>query len=425
MMAQTSSRGLWPVRVLVQLSLYLIAIVALLAACESREQAATGSSEKAAAGEAGAEASAEYEDEGAAAEGEPPSSRTMDPSAASPAPVVTNTDGAKATGKSSDAAIEKPDAETWKRSARRANATRLRVGDDVDLELRAVQMKVRVDGQRARVIADYYYFNHLPRQVEGDFSLRLPDGGSPFFLAFGQTTFADPGQAGTNIEWLDEETVRSAQGDSDAEILERRARSWQAPRVARMVQKDVARHAFEETVRKRVDPALTEWSGPGVFTTRVFPLEPNQLHRIVIGYDVDPVWLGSDLELQVAIPDVARRIVDVEVATWPGVDIVVEPPAQHVDQSGLRQMRVIDEKTPPSDSAAVTVRQRELGTDADARQRCRRGLLCSDICARAPKGRRARLGAGDLPGRYLAQLQPGRLQCLALTPARDTREQSV
>jgi hypothetical protein len=32
--------------------------------------------------------------------------------------------------------------------------------------------------------------------------------------------------------------------------------------------------AYQQTVRKKIDPALVEWSGAGVFNARVFPLLP-------------------------------------------------------------------------------------------------------------------------------------------------------
>jgi len=62
---------------------------------------------------------------------------------------------------------------------------------------------------------------------------------------------------------------------------------WTAPKEARMVPKEKAAYAYHETVRRRVDPALMEWAGAGVFSARVFPLTPRSHHRIVVGYDVD------------------------------------------------------------------------------------------------------------------------------------------
>jgi hypothetical protein len=45
---------------------------------------------------------------------------------------------------------------------------------------------------------------------------------------------------------------------------------------ARIVPREKAAHAYSETVRRRVDPALVEWAGAGVFNARVFPLMPGK-----------------------------------------------------------------------------------------------------------------------------------------------------
>ena len=92
-----------------------------------------------------------------------------------------------------------------------------------------------------------------------------------------------------------------------------RARRWTQPREARMVPREKAAFAYQQTVRRRVDPALLEWTGAGVFQARVFPLAPKKLHRIVIGYDVNLQSIGNDLELQLDLPEsVPQKIVDLE-----------------------------------------------------------------------------------------------------------------
>ena len=81
--------------------------------------------------------------------------------------------------------------ETWKRSKVQPNSSKLSVGENDFLPLKGTQVAVQIDGFRARVLIDYYYFNDRDRQLEGTFKLRLPTGASPYFLAFGETVVLD------------------------------------------------------------------------------------------------------------------------------------------------------------------------------------------------------------------------------------------
>src|SRR5258708_2858149 len=74
-------------------------------------------------------------------------------------------------------------------SALEANAVRLAIGDRETLPLRGMQMRVQIDGFRARVVIDSYFLNDRSQNYEGTFQLRLPDGATPYFFAFGETTF--------------------------------------------------------------------------------------------------------------------------------------------------------------------------------------------------------------------------------------------
>jgi hypothetical protein len=59
-------------------------------------------------------------------------------------------------------------------------------------------------------------------------------------------------------------------------------------------------------------------SGAGVFSARVFPLRPRSLHRIVVGYDVDLLPAGEDLEYRLELPEkVPELLVDITVAGLP------------------------------------------------------------------------------------------------------------
>src|SRR5262245_18581183 len=83
-----------------------------------------------------------------------------------------------------------------------------------------------------------------------------------------------------------------------------------------MVPREKAQIAYGQTVPRRVDPAIVEWPGAGVFSARVFPLAPRKLHLIVVGYDLDLTPIGNDLEYRLDLPEqVPASTVDVSVAS--------------------------------------------------------------------------------------------------------------
>ncbi|MDX9720130.1 MAG: hypothetical protein RBU37_05255 [Myxococcota bacterium] len=227
----------------------------------------------------------------------------------------------KAGEKGEDDKLSDPN-KSWQRSTNASNDARLRIGDEASLPLHAVQMRVEVDAFRARVVSDYYYFNDRDQVLEGNFDLRLPNGASPFFLAFGQTVYSKK----EDMQWIE-----SSKGDakvSPESITEARSRSWQEPKIARMVQKEKAAFAYTETVRRRVDPAISEWAGSGIFSTRVYPISPKQLHRITVAYDVDLLWLQDNAELLLDLPEAQSRVVDLSVLEIPNVELSVTPEQQ-------------------------------------------------------------------------------------------------
>ena len=226
------------------------------------------------------------------------------------------------------------DRETWKPSTIQANTSRLMIGDEDSLPLKQIRLRAQVDGFRARILMDLFFENDRERQLEGNFQLRLPDGASPYFLAFGQSTMR-----------LDQLKATAARAPADPitpdSIVAERAKTWLKPKVARMVQRERASMAYGDTVRARVDPALMEWSGAGVFSARVFPLVPGKLHQVVIGYDMDLTRLGDDLELLLGLPsDVPSKRVDLHIAEIPGVRITVEPAVELVSADGRANARI-------------------------------------------------------------------------------------
>ena len=166
---------------------------------------------------------------------------------------------------------------TWKRSQLVPNTSTLMVGDEEQLPLRAMRATARIEGFRARVTLDLFFFNDTDRQLEGNFKVRLPNGATPIRMGFG--------------------------GSSAEKPLSLDPEKWKAPKEARVVPRERAALAYGDTVRRGVDPALLEWSGAGVFSARVFPLEPKRMHRIVLGYEVNLLPIGDELEYRLDLPE--------------------------------------------------------------------------------------------------------------------------
>jgi hypothetical protein len=215
--------------------------------------------------------------------------------------------------------------ESWKPAHVAPNSSRLMVGEREELPLKGMQVDVRVDGFRARVLIDLYYFNDRPQQLEGNFQLRLPDEASPYFFAFGRTVYQAPQVTANDSMFFKPQQV--SQGDTTPEkILALRGNSWEQPKVARMVPREKAALAYRDTVRRRVDPALVEWSGAGVFQCRVFPLAPQSLHRVTIGYDVDLTRVGDDQEMRLDLPGQApATIIDLNIAASDPRQVTIGP----------------------------------------------------------------------------------------------------
>lgn len=249
-------------------------------------------------------------------------------------------------------------AKSWRPAAATPNASRLMVGDEDDLPLRGLQANVVIDGFRARVVLDLYFYNDHPRPLEGAFQLRLPDEGSLYYFAFGETSYEYRPEADqlASKGFLKPELVRDA-GWGPGDILKARQESWANVKEARIVARDKAAHAYGETVRRRVDPALVEWEGAGIFQARVFPLQPGKLHRIVVGYDVNLRPDGDDLVYRLELPTgLPECTVDVDLMPLAGGEAVVTPDTRPFGANGRAFYRIQAPQVP-----AVEVRLRKVG----------------------------------------------------------------
>jgi hypothetical protein len=275
-------------------------------------------------------------------------------SGGAPGLTLADTDAAGEVAKKAKDARARP-VRTWKRVEATPNTSRLLVGDKEELELKGLQANVRIDGFRARVVLDLFYFNDRDRQFEGTFKLRLPNEASPFMFAFGESVLVAGNEPDEPRFILDDAGLEVLSID---EIIKSRAETWENVKEARMVPREKAAFAYTETVRRRIDPALLEWSGAGVFSARVFPLSPKKLHRIVIGYDVDLLQVGDDLVYRFDLPSgVKRRVVDIDLAELRGVTVEVTGESKGVKASGRIHYRFGN-----PDVKTITVRQKSPGT---------------------------------------------------------------
>ncbi|WP_353102308.1 carboxypeptidase-like regulatory domain-containing protein [Myroides odoratus] len=214
--------------------------------------------------------------------------------------------------------------ETWKKSSLRDNAMRLEIGDNEFLALEDAQVALQIEGNRIRVLIDAYFFNDKQSGLEGTFKLKLPVDASPYYFAFGETTLFDrdkKGNTATPVVQLHDYTQENF--DLSMVGIQKR-KDQQAIKQAKITEKETAADAYFSTIKRKVDPALMEWSGADMFSCRVFPLQANKLHHIVIGYDVDMVE-GMDFRaFGLNLPEVKNKL-RVDLAVADEKDYVITP----------------------------------------------------------------------------------------------------
>ena len=230
---------------------------------------------------------------------------------------------------------------TWKRTSKVPNTVTLFVGDEEQLKLKGSQIAIKIDGFRARVLIDCFFYNEHQSQLEGTFKMKLPQGASPYYFAFGESVLIDKSKNTNSMPFVEQGELEF----SPKKIEEIRSESWTSPKVARVVQKEKAAFAYGQTVRKRVDPALAEWAGADVFNCRVFPLMPKKLHRVVIGYDVNLTALENDYLFNFPIPKVdCPLVLDFDVADIDGVKCVISPQVEVSAQNDRQTFRLTNPK---------------------------------------------------------------------------------
>ncbi len=208
--------------------------------------------------------------------------------------------------------------QTWKKASIEENAMRIQVGDDDFLALEDAQVAVQVDGNRVRVLIDAYFYNDKGNGIEGTFKLKLPADAVPYYFAFGEATMLN----------RDDRNRRSAKDISSAQLFNYTKDNFdlsydnlparqdqQYTREAKIVEKETATEAYYGTRLRRVDPALMEWSGADMFNCRVYPLQGDRLHHVVVGYDISMVEATSFRAFDLQLPQANNQLrVDIALA---------------------------------------------------------------------------------------------------------------
>jgi hypothetical protein len=181
---------------------------------------------------------------------------------------------------------EKGATRTWHEGGGPPTFARVYVGDGNSLELVSLQVSVTVEGPRARTVVDHIFRNPHPRQLEGTFEYPLPTGASPSYFAMfvGQTTGpAPPRLAGGGAPALPER-MRDQIAPADFAKAVSTA-DWGRLHEARVVAREKALEAYEDTVRGNIDPALLEYAGGNSFSGRVFPIPAKGYNRVIFAYE--------------------------------------------------------------------------------------------------------------------------------------------
>lgn len=223
---------------------------------------------------------------------------------------------------------------TWKKSDKTINTASLFVGDNEQIPLKGSQQMITIDGFRARVLIDCFYYNDRGNNLEGTFKMKLPQGAKPYYFAFGESIYIDKSKQKNGIPFLNYKEVDISTKD----IEKMRSETWSKPKVAKVVEKEKAAFAYGEVVRRQVDPALAEWAGADIFNCKVFPLTENKLHRIVIGYDVNLTSLNDDLVFNLPIANTGTPlIIDFNIANISGTTSQISP-QQNIEVKNKRKV---------------------------------------------------------------------------------------
>ena len=196
----------------------------------------------------------------------------------------------------------------------------LTASDGTGLHLVAMKVRAHMTPPLAFTEMKMTFQNPTPRQLEGRFTIRLPDGASISRLAMK-----------INGRWM------------EGEVVERRR----------------AQQTYESFLHRRRDPALLEHGSGNVYSARVFPIPARGVKELIVSYSQEIIEQRLPLRVPLlGLPKVGELDARVTVApgrevfrlqkrdTTPNADIVLDPPP--LPPSGLRHESLVVVKVRPN-----------------------------------------------------------------------------
>lgn len=154
----------------------------------------------------------------------------------------------------------------------------VKVGDSLKLKLSDLKVDIIIAGNTAVTTYDMSFFNETNSTLEGELSFPLEEGQSVSRFAM----------------------------EINGSLRE-----------AVVVEKELGRIAFESTVRQNIDPALLTKTQGNNYKTRVYPLLPNKLKRVIVSYEEElgfnekyvlPLVLSDTLEnFSISVKAIAQK----------------------------------------------------------------------------------------------------------------------
>ncbi|MBC7861843.1 MAG: DUF2135 domain-containing protein [Bacteroidia bacterium] len=124
----------------------------------------------------------------------------------------------------------------------------------VPMRMSRVKMDVKVTGNISTTTLDITYCNDLDRILDGQFCFPLGEGQSISYFAL----------------------------DMDGKLRE-----------ASVVEKAKGRQTYESVIRRKIDPALLEWTAGNNFRARVYPIPAKGCKRVIVGFEQELIPTGK------------------------------------------------------------------------------------------------------------------------------------
>ncbi|MBI3724176.1 tetratricopeptide repeat protein [bacterium] len=217
--------------------------------------------------------------------------------------------------------------------------------DQRELPLSALRVSTILMATRARTLIDCTFENPHNTQLQGTLMIRLPEGASPCYLGMFQGAGLPHAVGPLTLGSLLPPVL-----DDPSMLLSRRIAlpsswyangasvDWGTLRPAEVVEEKQAKVVYEQVTRRRVDPALMEWSGGNNFSTRIFPIPALSRKRVFFVYDQPAPDLGGRATLALPVPDKLPPAFRLEVAAdpraWQGAALLTAKGEQALVPSG-------------------------------------------------------------------------------------------